>query len=145
MLLTRQDRTLPETRLAFRHVEENCPNSPFLREPDPCNFGDNVSVQARRIGPDGYLPAGDLEGGSEDLRADEFCHGDGVDESGGSGVFWLKRRRSRKRIDVMERGAWGTAERTNNDVGVFVWLEIKDILLVNVRLAVCCGSQRHDL
>ena len=45
----------------------------------------------------------------------------------------------------MERGAWGTAERTNNDVGVFVWLEIKDSLLAKVRLAVCSKSQRHDL
>jgi hypothetical protein len=62
------------------------------------------------MGPGWYLPAGDLEGGSEDLRADEFCHGDGIDGGGGSDVFWLKRRRSRKRIDVMERGA---AERTN--------------------------------
>ena len=93
-----------------------------------------LAVGLAKLGPDWYLPAGDLEGGSEDLRAYEFCHGDGVDGVGGSDVFWLKRWRSRKRIDAMDRGAWGTAERTNNDVGVFLWLEIKDSLLVKMRL-----------
>jgi len=57
------------------------------------------------------ITAGDLEGGSEDLRAHEFCHLDGIDGGSGSVVFWLKGRKSRKRIDVMDRGAWGS--RTN--------------------------------
>lgn len=85
-----------------------------------------LAYRLAKFGPDVYLPAGDLEGGSEDLRAYEFCHGDGIDGVGGSDVFWLKKRRSRKRNGVMDRGAWGTAEPTNNDVGVFMWLEIKD-------------------
>lgn len=69
-MLTRRDRMLPFRRVANRYICDELASR---------NRGWRY-LRDRGV----FLPAGDLEGRSENLRAHEFGHGDGIDGSEGS-------------------------------------------------------------